>query len=330
MIQVIWLTVFIAAVDDKLAALNKFLNSGVMASSPVLDAAASVGGHIGELPFHSPLAVATEPDKVDDDPSHTSTPAKISTAKMIYRVASLHYSWSTMDLTRELALMDPLAAITAKIGGWWATQQEKRLIASANGVLADNVANDSSDMVNSIYVDSATPAASTIISADEILDAQQTMGDHQDALVAMAMHSITFNNLKKQNLIDFIPNSQGVVEIPTYLGKTVIVDDSMTVTAGSNSPQYTTILFAAGAFDHGKGNTMVPSELERVAGAGYGGGQDIIHSRTADIMHPYGMSFISGSVAGQSATLAELAAAANWNRVVARKQVGIAFLLHNN
>jgi len=322
--------VFEAAVDEAAAELNAFLQSGVMVESPKLSNMASVGGNIGELPFHSPLATATEPDYVDDDPAHTSTPAKIGTAKMIYRLASMHYSWSTMDLTRELALMDPLAAIVQKIGGWWATQKEKRVIQSAMGVLADNIANDSGDMANVIYSDLASPADSNIISAEAVIDTQQTSGDHQGVFTAIAMHSVTYSNLKKQNLIDFIPNASGAVVIPTYLELRVVVDDSLPVTAGSNSPAYTTILFSTGAFDHGKGNTMKPSELERVAGAGYGGGQDIVHSRSADIIHPYGFQFVSASIVGQSATLAELAEAVEWDRVVARKQVGMAFLKHNN
>ena len=46
-------TVFNAAVDEKAAELNAFLQSGVMVGSPILNGMASVGGNIGELPFHS-------------------------------------------------------------------------------------------------------------------------------------------------------------------------------------------------------------------------------------------------------------------------------------
>lgn len=322
--------VFDAAVDERAIELNAFLTSGVMVSSPTLDNMAAVGGNIGELPFHSPLDTATEPNYSTDDPASFSTPDKIGTAKMIYRLASMNKSWSTMDLARELALMDPLAAIITKIGGWWATQIERRVIASADGVIADNIANDSGDMVNVIYSDIAVPLAANIISAEAVIDTQQTAGDHQGMFVAIAMHSVTYSSLKKQNLIDFIPDARGEVMFPTYLGMRVVVDDSLTVTAGTNSPQYTTLLFSAGAFDHGKGKVMNPSEIERVPSAGDGGGQDIIYSRSNEIIHPYGFQFLSAGLAGQSATLAELALATEWDRVVHRKNVGIAALLHNN
>ena len=322
--------VFDAATDEAATEKNLFIQSGVMAENPVISNMASVGGNIGELPFFSPLATTGEPDYIDDDPTHLATPANIGGAKMIYRRADLHKSWSTMDLARELALIDPLAAITNKIGGWWATQMQKRVIQSAMGLLADNVANDASDMLKDVATDAALPIlAADMISADVIIDGAQTMGDAKDSLAAISMHSVVYTNLQKQNLIDYIPNARGEINIPTYLGYVVIVDDGMPAVAGANRITYTTILFARGAIEYGKGNVLLPSELERVANAGYGGGQDIIHSRRADIIHPHGFAFLSANVAGQSATLAELALAANWNRVMARKNIGMVFIQTN-
>ena len=69
-----------------------------------------------------------------------------------------------------------------------------------------------------------------------------------------------------------------------------------------------------------------PSELDRKPENGNGGGESLIYSRRADIIHPLGFEFTSSSVAGESANLAELATAANWNRVWERKNVPLAFL----
>jgi hypothetical protein len=324
-------TVFDPAVDEKATALNNFLASGVMVPDPKLDSMAAVGGRIGELPFFAPIDTATEPNYVDDDPSHLAVPDNIGDAKMIYRLASMHKSWSTMDLARELGLKDPLNAIVEKIGGWWATQREKRLIYSCMGILADNDANDSDDMFYSIATDSVDPITDAErISATAVLTAAQTMGDHKDNLAAIAMHSVCYTRLQIQNLIDYIPTSDSKVQIPYYLGLRVIVDDSLPAVAGSNRITYTTMLFGVGAFAYGKGNPMLPSEMERVPAAGYGGGQDIIHTRSSDIIHPVGFQFTSSSIAGASATLAELATAANWDRVYAnRKNVPMAFLKTN-
>lgn len=322
--------VFNAAVDEAAIELNAFIQSGILVENPVISAMASVGGNIGELPFHNALDASGEPDYTNDNPADESTPDKITTGKMIYRLASMHKSWSTMDLTRELALMDPLGAIITKIGGWWATIKERRVIASADGLIADNVDANSSDMVVDIYSDIAVPLAANIISAAAMLDARQTAGDHQNMFTVCAMHSVTYNTLNKQNLIDFIPNARGEVDFPSYLNMRVVIDDGLTVVAGVNSAKYTTLLFMPGAFDHGDGTVMKPSAMSRVEEAGNGGGMDVLHSRSADIIHPYGYQFTSASVAGQTATLAELRGITNWTRVVERKNVGIAALLHNN
>jgi hypothetical protein len=321
---------FRAGVDEAAIELNAFIQSGVMVENPAITEQAMAGGRIGEVPFHKNLDTSTEPNYSSDDPDTSSTPKKITTGKMIWRLAAMNESWSTMDLTRELALMDPLGAIATKVGGWWATQKEKRLIQSAMGVFADNLANDSGDMINDIYSDVVSPAASNIISGDAMLDTRQTSGDRSLMYTACAMHSVTFNNLNKQQLIDYIPNARGEIDFPRYLNMVVVIDDSLPVVAGSNSPAYITILFQEGAFDHGSGRVLVPSELWRDPAAGTGGGQDVLFSRSSDIIHPYGFQFTSSSVSDESATLAELATAANWDRVTDRKLVGIAFLRHNN
>lgn len=323
---------FNSAIDEAAVELNAFVRSGVLVENPQLTAQAQVGGTIGELPFYKDLDKTDEPDYTNDDDTDESSYGSISTGKMIWRAAAMHKAWSTMDFAREFGLSDPLAAITRRIGGWWAYQKQRRLIYSALGVMADNDADDSDDMIKNIYSDVVAGSITddNRPSAEAILDARQTLGDHFGEISAIAVHSVTFNYLNKLNLIDYIPDSQGRIDFPSYLGMAVVVDDSMPVISGSNSPAYISILFGMGAFDHGTGSPMVPSEIERKASSGNGGGQDILHTRQTSIIHPYGMSFISGSVADESATLAELALAANWNRVVVnRKNVRIAFLKHN-
>ena len=320
---------FAPAEQEMQLELNRFINSGVLTMDPRLSAMAATGGNIGELPFFKPLGTE-EPNYSTDNPAVNSTAAKITSDKMVFRLASQNKSWSTMDLAVELALQDPTQAITGKIGEYWATNNEKRAIQSAMGILADNVANDSGDMVNNIATDSASAVtANELIGSDAIIDTVQTMGDHGENLGVIAMHSVPYRRLQKQNLIDFIPNSRGEVNIPTYQGKTVIVDDSLPAVAGSNRITYTSILFSQGAMAGGFGAPQNASELDRDPSSGNGGGETILYSRRSDIFHFLGFTFTSANVAGQSATQAELATAANWDRVWNRKNVGIAFLQTN-
>ncbi len=323
--------IFNRAVQEAAIEQNRFLQSGVMLTDARIDEMASGAGNLGDLPFYFGLT-NDEPNYSSDDPAVHSTPAKVSSGLQKYRSVHSNKSWATMDLSRELALEDPMDAITNRIGKYWAVNTEKRIIQSAEGVLADNIVNDSSDMLNAVHSETGSTATdANRISAEAVLDAKQTMGDHAENLVAIAMHSVQYTQLQKQNLIDYIPNARGEVVIPTYLGYRVIVDDSMNVRAGTvDGFVYTVILFAAGAFAYGLGSAHMPSELWRDPSSGNGGGQDIIYTRRTEIIHPWGFAFTSASVAATSATYAEIANALNWDRVYAeRKNVGIAFLTVN-
>lgn len=309
--------------------LNAFLESGILVMDPNVSSQASVGGNIGELPFFKPLGTQ-EPNYSNDDPDDKSTPNKVTSAKMVWRLASQNESWSTMDLSRELALEDPVQAITGRTGQYWATTNERRLIQSTVGILNDNVVNDSSDMVVSIATDDVgAPTDAELISGDAIIDAEQTAGDHQGGFTAIAMHSVPYARLRKQQLIEFVRDADNNTMFATYGGKRVVVDDSLPAVAGTNRVTYTSILFGAGAWVWGNGRVQTPSEMDRDPDAGNGGGQETLYSRRADIIHPLGFSFESASVAGQSATLAELALGANWDRVWERKNVPLAFLQTN-
>ena len=320
---------FANAADEKSTAKNAFVQSGVMVEDTQVSTLAAEGGKIGAMPFYKPIA-DTDPNISTDDPAEKSTPEKIVQADQLFRIAALNKSWSAMTLARELATKDPVAAITDGIANYWLTVRTKRVVASALGFLADNIANDNGDMLFKVGTD-ATGAATDAekISAENIVMAAATAGDKQDDFKAIAMHSALYTTLKKKDLIDYVRDSDGKPTFPAYLGLYVIVDDALPAIMGTNRLLYTSILFKQGAFGHGKGKVLVPSEIQRLPDAGNGGGQDVIYSRVSEIIHPYGFSFLSASVAKASATLAELKLAANWNRVWERKNVPFAFLQTN-
>ena len=146
------------------------------------------------------------------------------------------------------------------------------------------------------------------------------------------MHSVCYTTLQKLQLITFIPDARGEINIPTYLGLRVIVDDQLDVTpAATNGNVYTSVLFGQGAFGYGTTPAVEPSELERVANAGNGGGQDILHYRQNEIIHPQGFAFLSsGIAAGISATRTQLESATQWDRIYnERKNIPLAFLQTN-
>jgi hypothetical protein len=144
-------------------------------------------------------------------------------------------------------------------------------------------------------------------------------------LSAMGVHSDTYKVILKSDAIEYVPDSQGGM-IATYRGMALIVDDLLPVLTGD----YTSVLFGAGAVGWGMTAPRIAegTEIESKPSAGNGGGQQVLHSRVNLAMHPAGFAWQESSVVGDSATIAELGEATNWNRVVERKAVPLAFLKH--
>ena len=312
--------------------LNAFIASGIMSNDPALAAQAAAGGNIGEMTNYNPM-VNSEPNYSTDNPATIAGTDKVDSAVMQYRKFYGNRGWSFMALAGMINLQqgtDPVEAMTGQLAQYWANVNQTRVIRSALGVLADSVANHSGDMLVSVATDDAGAVTDAErISADVVLDAKQTLGDHASKLNAIGMHSVVKTRLQKQNLIEFIPDARGETMIPTYLGYRVIEDDEMPAVAGTNRITYTCVLFAAGAFGYADVPTDTPSELERVSGAGNGSGENRIWSRNSGIIQPMGYSCV-GSPAGQSLTWAELELATTWTRVHSRKNVPMAFIQVND
>ena len=340
------------ALQERQIELNVFLASGVMSNDAKLQSHLQTGGTLGELPFYFQLpnsgegGTGTEPNFSSDDPTEVSTPQKITSGLMVFRASYQNESWSAMDLAREITSMaDPLMAIVDRVANYWNTNTQNRLIKSAMGVLANNklasgvaeTDGNDGDMVVNIANDlvaAITPAEK--ISADAVIETIATMGDRmtQTGGFVIAMHSVVYAELNKQNLIEFIPNARGETMFATYLGHRVIVDDGMPAVAGTNRTTYTTMIFGPGSFGYGQGYPETPSETDRIPAAGEGGGQEVLYSRITEIIHPVGFKFrsatITGGVAAAQADYGDLATANNWTRVYeSRKNVSMAFLQTN-
>lgn len=308
-----------------------FYESGVITRNPLLDAIASADGKLAELPFWNDIDPTVAPNLSSDNPATIAAAAKITQGEQIARKAFLNKGLSASDLASELAMgPDAMQHIRNRFDKYWTRQWQRRLIASLNGVLADNVANDSGDMVHDVASESiAGQSAATRFSRSNFTSAAFTLGDAFENTGAIGVHSAIYKQMVDNDDIDFIPDSQGQMTIPTFMGKRVIVDDGMTVTAGSTDGfKYTTVLFGAGAVGWGEGMPKVPVELEREAAQGNGGGIETLWTRKTQIIHPFGFQN-TGTPAADSFTLAELAAATTWDRVVDRKNVPLAFLITN-
>ena len=317
-----------------------FFESGIAVRNSVLDSIANGGGSIVHLPFWNDIDPDVEPNYSNDDPADEGVPQKIVAGEQLARVAYLNHGMSAADLVVELAGSDPMQRIRNRFGTYWTRQWQRRVIASLVGVMADNVANDSSDMVEDISIaDGNNATDANVWSRSAFTNAAFTLGDRFEATSAIAVHSMVYKRMLDNQDIEFLqPAGSSTFQIPTFMGRRVIVDDGLPVVAGGTSGfRYTSVLFQAGAIGFGSGNPRVPVEVERQARQGNGGGIETLWERKTWLCHPFGFAFTSTTVTdngatdalGRSPTLANLRLAANWNRVIERKNVPLAFLVTN-
>jgi hypothetical protein len=183
----------------------------------------------------------------------------------------------------------------------------------------------------------AAQSAATRLTGSTFVDACAKLGDRADLLTAVAMHSATEAALRKLDLIDFIPDSEGKSMLRTFQGRRVVVDDNLPTRAGStDGTVYTTYLFGQGAFAKGA-SPLDSTPLQ--GGFGTEGvefarapldSDSVLINRRRYILHPRGVKFTSASVAGDSPTNAELETGTNWVRVYENKNVRIVAVTHNN
>ncbi len=310
---------------------SDLVEAGIIVNDEMLNGLASAAGKLAELPFWNDIDPTDEPNLSSDDPASSATADKVDQGEQISRKAFLNKGLSASNLARELALGDDaLQHIRNRFGTYWTRQQQRRLLASSQGVLADNVANDSGDMVHDIASESiAGQSASTRWSEAAFIDAAFTMGDMVDGITAIGMHSMIAKQITEQNGAEDVRDSEGNLLYQAYKNRRMIVDDTLPIVAGSTDGfKYLSILYGPGAWGFGSGSPVKPVAVQEEEAQGDGAGVETLWERKTWITHPFGFQ-ATGTPAATSFTTTELKLAAQWDRVVARKSVPMAFLWTN-
>jgi hypothetical protein len=307
---------------------SRLIQSGALVRDPFLDEFLAGGG----LTVHAPTMKDLEDDaeNVSSDTGGNSSPNKIGTTQEIAVRCSRNNSWATADLAGTLAGKDPAEAIAQRVGAYWVRRQQAAFIALMKGVFANNAAAPigTEHVLNDLTFDVKGAAFSngvTNFTSEGFVDATLTMGDSMEELTMCFVHSIVYGRMIKLNLIDFVRDATNTTDIPTYLGRHVVVDDSMPIPAAG---VFETWLFGRGAVRIGMGSPKVPVEVKRNPEANNGGGSEVLHNRVEFSLHPAGHAYIGTSPVGgpsNAATANNLAAATSWKRAFnERKMIKIA------
>lgn len=330
--------VFSAYTQELSTELSLLVRSGVIVRNPALDGFLAGGGDIIQMPKWEDLD-DTEARVSSDDPSAVRPTEKIGTHREIAVRHNRNQAWGSMDLTAQLAGADPMDAIARRVAAYWVRQEQLMV----NSIIAGLIADEAS-LMNDIAADDDTDAvAANLATGADFLDTFQLLGDHKANVSAIALHSVVHTNLQKANLIDFIPESRADVGFGTYMGKTLLVDDGLTVDNSrqmadttTNQPMYTSVVFGPGAFQYGVGSPRVATEIDRNALAGNGGGEEYMINRREFVLHPRGFSF-DGTASnafprtGGFAALqnSDLENSSTYTMVGQRKQIPLAILRSN-
>lgn len=304
--------VFDAYVENLSTEKSAIINSGVAVADARVSGMITAGGLTVTMPFWNDL---TGDDEVLGDGDKQLSTDKMNAGADIANVLYRGKGWGANEMAGILAGSDPVRSILSKIGNFWIRDEQKVFIHTLNGLFADGGALKAAHL-------NVTGAG---IDPSAILDTKQLMGDHADGLSLLVMHSAVYTDLQKQQLITFVQPADANIQIPTYLGYRVVVDDALKPTADGT---YTTYLLAAGSFGRNAGNpaSMTSFETDRDKAAG----TDKIYTRRAFVLHPYGIKWTDADrdAGNLTATNADLEKAANWETVYDLKNIGIVGLQH--
>lgn len=302
-------------VVKKTMELSALYNSGIITNNAEFNRLASEAAPIHNMPFFEDLTGSSEDVIEGQELVAKKITSKQDVSTTIRRAAM----WSATDLSAAMAGKDPMQVIGSLVAGFWARDMQKTLI----NVLAGAFGADS--MADHVYDVTGESGNAAKISAKGFIRALQLLGDAQDQLTAVVMHSATKAYLKEQNLITTERDSTSV-EFDTYQGRRVIVDDGCPVT---DAGVYTTYLFGQGAIAYGTGSPVgfVQTEVDR--DKRMGSGVDYLINRRTFIMHPRGVKWTNTRRANaETVTNAELATATNWERVYEPKAIRMVAFKH--
>lgn len=321
-------TIFTPQVQLLTTRKSRLLQSGAVVLDQRLSNNLAGAGSIFNEPSFKDLD--DDPDNVSsDDPAVHSSPYKIGSVMESQVRLARNQSWSAMQLAADLGINgDPMQAIANRVAAYWQRMQQKILLAMIAGIIADNAAAPSGgdthtqndltlDISGGSFVDGLTN-----FSTEAAVNATLLMSDESDKLNMMLVHPVVYGRMRKNELIDFIPDSLNPTaeKIPTFLGMQVIQDRTLPTSGGV----YESYIFGQGMIRMGIWFPSNASATAEIESAGNGGGQEVLYSRLHLIMHLAGHAYVGGVGGGgptNASTSGNLAHADSWRRVYPEREM---------
>jgi hypothetical protein len=301
---------------------SRFFNSGAMALNQQMSAMLAGNGESYSLPYWKDIAGSTGDVPIEGT---DATVNALTSDKQTFRKQVRNKVWGSNDLVPVFSGSDPITAATNMVVPYWAQAFDQLAIKSLIGVIADNAATNSGDLINDV---SGGTGSAAYFSDNAVIDAQAKLGENGvigmgNDFTAILVHPATYAYMRKLDLIDMDPISMQTRPMGSYMGMNVIVDRN----APLSSTVYSSILLKSGALQFGISSVgYLPTEFRRDALDGFG--VDQLITRRAFAIHPVGFTAVEAEFAGVTPTDAELVLAAAWNRVFNAENCPIAVVKH--
>lgn len=303
--------VFTSYVEERDPVRSLLISSGVISAvDPDIANAISDKNLKVTIPFYIPF----DGEPLNYDGQTDNVPVEISGKSMSACGYRRMKAWKEKDFTHELTGANGLAHVARNVGDYQAKCNQKVLTDILKGIAG--VSAFASHVNDIASADTSVTADNKLTPTVAVKAMQKALGDHANEFKVWFMHSAVFTDLVEQNLANNVNVMENaIIKDPydgTFLGKPVIVDDSLPVTPeGSTATEYTTYLLGTGAFATAPVRIDVPNYVDYDAEKA--GGTNMLYSKWGRLIHPYGFNFKSENCASDSPTNDEFAAPANWD-----------------
>lgn len=307
----------------------QLINSGVVTPAPsdVANSLASAN-NVVTIPFYQPY----DGDALNYDGETDNTPVTLSGSKMTGMAFRRMKAWKELDFTHELTGANDLSNIARKIGDYQAKENQKSILSILKGL--EGVA-AFADHVTDIALDIAGDVEDTnrLTPDTAIVAMQEALGDHMDEFQVWFMHSAVFTDLVRQGFATDVVIKEGAQRDNPFqryfLGKPVIVDDTMTAVSNATTGKvdYHTYLCGTGLFMTAPVRIDTPNYVDYDPETT--GGVQKLYTKWGRLLHPYGFSIDVDTVASESPTNAEFATSALWSQKYEGKNIPLLAFVTN-
>ena len=306
---------------------NELIKSKALVGNP--DIAAAFSSQTGTYYARLPLLGNLDGEPQNYDGSTDMAPTSTTTFEQGVVVFGRMKAWQEKDFSHDITGgTDFMSNVAKQVAGYWENIDQGVLLSILSGIFGmtgtgnlEFVNKHTLDITGETGNDSQGNPLNQVGSTSLNTAVQKASGDNKAAFTLCIMHSAVATNLENLKLLKYMTytDAEGItrdLQLGSWNGRTVLVDDSMpteAVTGDDAYTKYTTYILGDGAFSYEDIGAKVPYEMGRDQKTA--GGIDILYTRQRKCLAPKGISFVIPSGMGMSPTNAHFESGANWTLV---------------